>query len=202
MFARLHDKAKHVLYDSIQMEQCFFIVQNAILYDSWFVVMVLIIITWIVCCKNVSLKIFVLVIPKAGLAGQAPQILLLVWHRFYSIICEGCRLQIYSRYHAKRRIICLLIWYQKRYLKKPFFITRLTLWKVDVVQSLRETKMKSTPKIFLSFLALLFHCQTQKTSRKPLSLFLDFILKQFGLFHPSISKLDRHTDNECEQNTG
>ena len=44
-----------------------------------------------VCRKNLSFKIFVVVIPKEGLVGGAPPIVLLVWHRLYNIICEGCR---------------------------------------------------------------------------------------------------------------
>ncbi len=61
------------------------------------------------------LKTLVIVIhgPEIGLAGGASPILLLVWHWLYIIICEGCRLQIYSWCHTKRRGLThqSLFWY-------------------------------------------------------------------------------------------
>ncbi len=62
---------------------------------------------------KMCLKIFVIVIPKEGLAGWTPPILLLVWHRlqnrickgsFHNFIVSGISKEIYSRCHIQRRI--------------------------------------------------------------------------------------------------
>ncbi len=63
------------------------------------------------CHGKTCLKVFVVVVPKEGLAGPIPKegltggalpILLLVWHRLQDIICEGSRVQFYSRCHTQR----------------------------------------------------------------------------------------------------
>ncbi len=72
-----------------------------VLSYSSYVVLVLF---WGPCRKNLSLRIFVVVILKEGFAGRAPSILLLAWHQQYNIICEDCWLQNYNRCHIKRRI--------------------------------------------------------------------------------------------------
>ena len=59
---------------------------------------------WGVCPKNVSFKIFVVVIPKEWLVDRALPNIILVWHQLCNITCKGCRLQIYRRYHTKRKI--------------------------------------------------------------------------------------------------
>ena len=57
---------------------------------------------WAVCRKNVSLKVFVIVIPKEGLADGAPPILLLVWLWLYNLIC--CN--VFPVVHAISRCQC------------------------------------------------------------------------------------------------
>ena len=61
--------------------------------------------TSLVMGKIMCLKIFVIVIAKEGLAGWTPRILLLVWHWLQNIICEGRKVQFYSRCHTQSRIV-------------------------------------------------------------------------------------------------
>ncbi len=58
------------------------------------------------CHGKTCLAIFVVVIPKEGLAGGDPPILLLdlVWHWLQNITCESSRVQFYSWCHTQRRI--------------------------------------------------------------------------------------------------
>ncbi len=54
--------------------------------------------------RKQTLKVFVIVIPKEGLAGGAPPILLWIWHRLQNKIYEGSRVIFYSRWNTQRRI--------------------------------------------------------------------------------------------------
>ena len=49
----------------------------------------------VVCRKTASLKIFIVAIPKEGLAGPKKYNTAAVLQSGGQIICEGCRLQIY-----------------------------------------------------------------------------------------------------------
>ena len=56
------------------------------------------------CHEKMYLKIFVIVVPKEGLADLASPILLVVWHRLQNVISEDNRVKCYSRCHTQRRI--------------------------------------------------------------------------------------------------
>ena len=60
----------------------------------------------VMCCKNMSFTIFLLVIQKEGLVGGVLTILLFVCHQLYNniIICEDCWLQIYSWRHTQKNL--------------------------------------------------------------------------------------------------
>ncbi len=97
---------------------------------------------WVACCKSASFKIFVVVIPKSKerLAGRAPPILVFVWHWLYNIICEGCKLQIYSRCHTKRRMAG----------RAPPILLLKQNWLVSFISALRITKFMGVGDITLT----------------------------------------------------
>ena len=93
------------------------------------------------CHGKMCHKIFVVVIPKEGLAS----ILLLVWHWPQNIICEGSRVQFYSRCHIQRRngapCQSFFGYDNDKNLKAYFPMTQLVLWFANPVCLHFNTKL-------------------------------------------------------------
>ncbi len=106
------------------------------------------------------LNIFVVVIPKEGVAGGAPPILLWVWHRQQNtcIILESRRVQYYSRCHTQKdrqgpARQSLFGYDNDKDLKVHFLVTQLAVWDY---WSIILTSIFLVPALILSLSGLHF----------------------------------------------
>ena len=79
--------------------------------------------------RKCAFKIFVVVIPKEGMAARAPPVLPLVWQQLQNIILERRRVQFYSRCHTHKSIGGPMT--MTKDLKVDFLVTHKFVYKTN-----------------------------------------------------------------------